>query len=659
MKFLKQVILLLILVLSISSNIEAVEVTFYGKYNGKEVKLRWLPEDKNLRYSYKLYRSDKANKNSKLIVSLQKMKGKDAEAFLPKEYAGVKDFLYPLSNVKTKDEKRNIIMQAQQIIDFQLLMADHDIKFARVLGIGYEDKNFKTNKHYIYTLKVFSKDGKAIGEKQLFMSTDKPSFISPVDSIKVSSKGFGVGVRWKYFDQYSAYNIYRSTSINGKYKKINKQPVSINYKVNKHGVVQAPPYFFIDDTLQNYKLHYYRVSGVDFFGDESVLSLVGSAKKLRPILKPLETKKANLDVNENKVVITWDEEPSKKIEFYNVFRSFEFDKGFKILNKKPLKKRTFTDANVTENASYFYRVDGFSKNGIVTMSIPTLAIPWDNTAPSQPKGIKAKIEAGKVSLSWTKVKDKSFLGYKVFRSMDLKDNRWYMLQSGLIKDEYTVDVLPKEQDKKYYYYKVLALDKNQNISEPSEILKVILPDVTAPRRPTITSSEIKEKGFLINWKKSTSKDVFGYNVYKKQDEKAIKLNKKPLTVLSYIDNNLQAGKQVSYAITAIDKANNESESTDWISLKYRDKIAPKIGAFSAVKKSKSIVITFDSKDKDLDGFRVYRSNDSKSYEQYSKYIKGVNNFTDTRVNITKTYFYYIVLYDTSGNRVTSKTLTVK
>jgi len=647
----KYLLILCIIMVGLSgATSQKLDIAFFGKYENGTVKLRWLPKDKNLHYSYKIYK--KEGSQEKLLTTVKRMGAKEAEAFLPKEYSGVGEFLFPLTYAKSKKEKMQIISQSDQIVNFQLLMADQNILFARVLGLGYIDKNIHTEKQYSYTLKVYDRHNQILAQKSVNIDP-KNSSMEPVLDVHVKGIDAGVGIRWKYFNQYGSYNIYRSEKIRGEYIKLNEQPVVISYKVNRDGVVEAPPYYFIDDTAKEGKTYFYKVSGIDIFGSESPKSLVEMATRPKKIVKPLEMPKPILKVEENKITVDW--KPVKGAKYYDIYRSYRYEKGYKKINKKPLHSRHFVDKNLLEKISYFYIIKAVNNKRVIALSTPALGVPWDNTPPTSPKNLHAKTAAGKVMLSWEKVKDKSLLGYKVYRSFDPKGEKWHMLQGTLVTRENITDILPVKQNKDYYYYKVVALDHNQNISKPSKIIKVKLPDVTAPRRTAIIGHKLQKDCVVLKWRASTSKDTQGYFIYKKSGNKTTKVNGKPVSKLSYKVCKLEPMKKYYFAIAAIDKNSNLSQKTDWLLVQYRDKKAPLVKSFKIkTLKDATVEISFQSKDQDIDGFRIFRSEDGKFFEAYTPYIKGKKSFIDKKRKQKKHYFYYIKVYDKSGNVTTTE-----
>jgi fibronectin type 3 domain-containing protein len=129
--------------------------------------------------------------------------------------------------------------------------------------------------------------------------------------------------------------------------------------------------------------------------------------------------------------------------------------------------------------------------------------------------------------------------------------------------------------------------------------------------------------------------------------------------LEYKDYAVKVEKKTAYCVSAVDRQGNESKKSDWISLIFRDKIPPKIHEFTINQEVKKVILEFSSLDKDLDGFVVYRSFDDRFFERYSSFLKGMKVFTDKKVKVGKKYYYYIALYDKSGNITKSKVLSIK
>ena len=114
--------------------------------------------------------------------------------------------------------------------------------------------------------------------------------------------------------------------------------------------------------------------------------------------------------------------------------------------------------------------------------------------PEPPKDLSYEIDStGKVNIKWALGEDEDLLGYHVYFT---NNKRHYLhnvshtvLQDTVFRDTFDLQSLTETG-----YYKVTALDFNYNVSEFSEWLEVIKPDIVPPSAPIITNHESFEDG---------------------------------------------------------------------------------------------------------------------------------------------------------------------
>lgn len=104
---------------------------------------------------------------------------------------------------------------------------------------------------------------------------------------------------------------------------------------------------------------------------------------------------------------------------------------------------------------------------------------------------------------------------------------------------------------KYCYY--ITSSKDNIESEKSQTKCIIFKDEIPPNPPKNARLIIKDGVKFIIWDESDSKDVIGYKIYKNGKV----MNQIPLKTYYFEDKDYKEGD--TYTITAIDKANNESE----------------------------------------------------------------------------------------------------
>jgi hypothetical protein len=97
-------------------------------------------------------------------------------------------------------------------------------------------------------------------------------------------------------------------------------------------------------------------------------------------------------------------------------------------------------------------------------------------------------------------------------------------------------------------------------SVPLEIITHDIFPPAAPERllPLVGHTPGKEFVDLL-WAPNTEKDIFGYNVYRREENgQAARMNSVPITMLSFQDVNVSAGRKYFYCISAVDVRGNES-----------------------------------------------------------------------------------------------------
>jgi fibronectin type 3 domain-containing protein len=203
-------------------------------------------------------------------------------------------------------------------------------------------------------------------------------------------------------------------------------------------------------------------------------------------------------------------------------------------------------------------------NGEQLFSHPYYAQLVDSIPPSIPKGLKASVdEFGKVQLEWQPNSDQDIYGYRIYRA-NFKDEELSQLTSGPVAQNSFSDNVNVKTLNKNVYYSVMAIDKNQNHSVLSEILRVPLPDKIKPQPPVLLPIKSDKNGVTIKWLRSGSTDVTQYDLYRRAAgrEEWHRLKIIPATAdttYTYVDDSSEPGKTNAYTVTAIDDSGLESE----------------------------------------------------------------------------------------------------
>lgn len=144
---------------------------------------------------------------------------------------------------------------------------------------------------------------------------------------------------------------------------------------------------------------------------------------------------------------------------------------FELLNHEPLSKATYTDTRFRYKTHYEYMVRALSAgtSGLIETenSIPFRYTPEDVFKPSRPESVTIASANGIISLFWPANPETDIAGYNVYRadSADAPAKDWVKLNPKLNTATTFHDETPRIGIR--YYYRVTAVDKFDNESEPS------------------------------------------------------------------------------------------------------------------------------------------------------------------------------------------------
>lgn len=273
----------------------------------------------------------------------------------------------------------------------------------------------------------------------------------------------------------------------------------------------------------------------------------------------------------------------------------------------------------------------------------------DTQAPTTPQNLKTSASPTYqlVSLSWTASLDNvAVTGYRIFRNSQLLST----VGTASFSDT-TV------QGGQTYSYSVSAFDaaNNQSTSTTLVVNTPSAPDTTAPTVPgnLHTTSTPKSSNVSLAWNASIDNvSVTGYRVYR--DSQLLST----VTTTSFSDTTVQDGQNYTYAVRAIDAANNQSNSATLVvaTPSAADTTAPSAPAnliATSAPTSSTVSIAWDASTDNIGvtGYKVYRDNSLVTT------TTGLS-YTNIGLSPNTTYVYLVTAFDAAGNVANSSQLSV-
>lgn len=160
---------------------------------------------------------------------------------------------------------------------------------------------------------------------------------------------------------------------------------------------------------------------------------------------------------------------------YNVYRSPSEKEAGKLLNKTPATEEKFADRFFEFDRAliYFVRTVSLGSEGQPVESRESNIVsinPKDTFAPSPPSAITLAATLNTISIFFATNPEKDIAGYRIYRSIDKELNKadWTLLTPEILPTNTFQDT--KVESGVIYYYYLTSIDKNGNVSEPSEVV---------------------------------------------------------------------------------------------------------------------------------------------------------------------------------------------
>jgi hypothetical protein len=568
----------------------------------------------------------------------------------------------------------------------QLLTAAMAAEFsagaANALGLRWVDRTVdKSVTRYEYRIWINNgpnpKPGDLADTAAITVSPVILNFLSAPQVSGVDSGDSTLTVRWyRYHNMgsYSGYYIERSAD-GKKFKRLNDVPYvasrSDTAQADTSQLVNPNEVTYTDSIEANYRKYYYRIIGINSFGDLSPVSnvLVGSGRDRTPPRAPIDIQRTIED--NRRIILSWAlPNPAPDLKGFYVGQANNISGPYQPLMKTllPPSTRTFTNAKPVPYLGRHYVIAVVDTAGNVAYSPPITAVIDDKTPPASPKKLVAKVDtSGIVTLRWTGNPEPDVLGYKVYRSYQ-RENEYYQQRTlNILADSVFVDTLPTRTLTRQAFYKLVAVDLSNNHSEFSEPFAVTIPDKVSPATPVIKAAFVENRGIRLILIPSLSDDVTEHTVYRRQPGEAwqpvTQLTGNPTTELTYLDSALTHQQAYEYSLIARDGSGLTSDRSVVVTAQYVN-----IDRLS-VSPPTDLQILYDPQQKAIrlswkssvallgQRFMIYRSLRNEPPVLYRS-VEQATTFTDQNLPVPGTYTYAVQLVTTDKKSPLSRSVQV-
>lgn len=455
---------------------------------------------------------------------------------------------------------------------FAMMVADYDADVATAAALRFTDKKVQRGGIYFYRIYPAAAipDGRI--DTAAIMVVNNPDINKPRPSLKeIISLDRVVELHWErnQGNQFSGFFIERSSD-GRNFKQVNSLPyfssrpdtstVKMDSTQKKANAILDHNHVFIDSLPANYTKYYYRIRGVNAFAQWSDYSDTLTAMG-RDLTAPAAPIVENPKYEKSKGMLLKWKKPFREKDFkgYMVTRSHNAVMGPYTSLTKLLEPSVtqFTDTGAFAHGQNYYIILAVDTAGNIAYSIPVMALVPDNTPPAIPVGLRGTItKGGLVHLSWKPDSDEDIKGYKVYFANGSNDV-YSQVTLEPVADTVFTDTITLKTLSKNIWYKIVAVDQNNNHSKYSEPIRLKRPDVVPPMPPLATKVHVDTAGVQIDWIQSPDDDVVGYVISRKDKGSGwaiISRVKHDVAKSSFhfTDNNVKPFTDYEYCAEAVD-----------------------------------------------------------------------------------------------------------
>lgn len=322
--------------------------------------------------------------------------------------------------------------------------------------------------------------------------------------------------------------------------------------------------------------------------------------------------------------------------------------------------------------SFYYRIIGhspFDIEGPASQSLAVKAVQPSKVVNTNVNNVE-ELPDGSIKLNWNIYLGQSndIVEYDVYRSVH-PDSGYVKMNASPLASNVTeyIDSNPLQVG----YYKVVTKDVNGYYHE-STFIMAQKDDSTPPQIPTGLDADVDKSGrIVIKWSPCPDSDVLGYRVFYSNhpDAQFAELTTsviKDTATVHYLNLNTLT-KKIYYRVSAQDFRHNESDWSEPLEVDRPDIIPPvSPSLLEAIPSTKGVILKFRySHSDDVDIHQIQRKpSNSYSWNNISV-IYGAQSsghivaHIDSFTNFKETYHYRILAIDDSGNKSSSRLVTVK
>lgn len=506
--------------------------------------------------------------------------------------------------------------ETENRFSFGLFAADQSWTAARMLALGFTDRNTIVGETYLYRIRPGSGEVIILDTIQsAFVGVEARNDPPPpvIRDLVAEWRDKQAVLRFSYevaSNYYSSYYVERSTD-GITWVRDNELPF-----VPMAATENAPPLAYYDAELpDNNRPYLFRVGGRTPFGTDGPPSFPTSGIGKDPIPSTAPSIISGRADDQGSITVEWYFPKEDSIKGFQLLRSPDAYGPFEPITDTLGSEIRYAMDELPLRSNY-YQVKVYDAYDRELTSFAKRVEPTDSIPPITPRNFRGVIlEDGQVILSWTPNEEEDLIGYRVWYG-NSPTAEFSLATGGLINNPYYIDSTTLNTLTRNFYAQITALDFNYNPSPFSEIIALVRPDTIPPSQPLLFNPENTKESMLITFDQSETPDVARHELFRRPlgdtTWTLIQTYSYPeqASIDRYLETETPAGKPYEYRIDAIDLSDLRSTSETVQAQRIDDFIREPIKRIEgrADRREKTIVLEWPYKTEqaNLDHFEIYR-----------------------------------------------------
>ena len=519
--------------------------------------------------------------------------------------------------------------------------ADMNKNAARMAGLMYVDRDIDPDKLYSY--KIQAAPGNFFPrESYQMVNNNRPE--SPPKIYDALGKEKEIHLLWErayHEKRFSGYFIEKSKD-GVSFDRINKVPYVQMFSTD----LDDADFIIYKDSVHTEEIHYYRLIGIDAFGDESQPSIILSAasKDVTPPPAPI----LSIDTQDKHLsaTLSWAQPEGEPVTTYHLKRTFG-DASYTFQDWADGTLVAKEDKALIEGL-YGYQLIAEDSLGNQSLSNEVYVKIHDLEPPMAPTGLSAtRNTSGNIILTWEEGKELDIIGYYVYAADGEKRNLTRITDVPHRSRLY-IDSLSRNLQNEKRHYQIVAVDNDYMVSTFSEILEVERPDFTPPSPSLINHYEVNQEGIHLHFLPSSSRDVQSHRLRRKMKgiENWETLWTTEESRMSYIDTEVEPSTTYTYTYQAIDDQGNESRVVREVEVSTAAEALPTPQLSGQIIENK-ISLSWKSEN-NIKQALIYRSYNQGKPTLLKRVDGKLTQYIDSDTSQGSQYTYYLKFSDEQG-----------